>query len=230
MKPSRSAADDVDRLGLLAEPVRRRLYEFVAAQVDPVDRDRAAAAVGTGRPLAAFHLDRLAKGGLLDIEYHRRTGRRGPGAGRPAKFYRRAVDRQVDVSLPPRRYGLAATILAEGLDRAHQPKAMRAVQDAARDLGKRLATQIPGRRRGRAALLEVLAANGYEPMEEGGGAIGLRNCPFHALVAEHRELTCGLNLTLLDSLVSTMGGTKLVARAQPRAGRCCVALVPVGSD
>lgn len=229
MTPSRSASDDFDRLGLLAEPVRRRLYEYVAGEPDPVDRDRAAVAVGIGRPLAAFHLDRLVKGGLLEVEYHRRTGRSGPGAGRPAKFYQRAVGRQLDVSLPPRRYGLAAEILAEGLDQAQEPRAMRAVQDAARNVGKRLAAQIQGAQRGRAALLEVLAANGYEPLDEAAGSIVLRNCPFHALVTEHRQLTCGLNLALLDSLVSTIDGTKLVARAQPRPGLCCVAFVPVGS-
>ncbi len=194
-----------------------------------MDRDRAAVAVGIGRPLAAFHLDRLVKGGLLEVEYHRRTGRSGPGAGRPAKFYQRAVGRQLDVSLPPRRYGLAAEILAEGLDQAHEPRAVRAVHDAARNVGKRLATQIQGAQRGRAALLEALAANGYEPMEGAAGSIRLRNCPFHALVTEHRELTCGLNLALLDALVTTIGGTELVARAQPRAGQCCVAFVPVGS-
>ena len=50
----------IDRLAPLADPVRRALYAHVADQAEAVDRDAAAAAVGIGRPLAAFHLDRLA--------------------------------------------------------------------------------------------------------------------------------------------------------------------------
>src|SRR5207342_564914 len=94
----------IDRLAPLADPVRRALYEHVAGHGEAVDRDAAAAAVGIGRPLAAFHLDRLAAAGLLEVEYHRRSGRSGPGAGRPAKFYRRARGLETSVSLPPRRY------------------------------------------------------------------------------------------------------------------------------
>src|SRR5437773_10194006 len=75
---------------VLGELVRRALYEYVAGSDAAVDRDAAAAAVGVGRPLAAFHLDRLVAAGLLDVEYRRRSGRSGPGAGRPAKFYRRS--------------------------------------------------------------------------------------------------------------------------------------------
>jgi predicted ArsR family transcriptional regulator len=58
--------------------------------VDPVGRDAVAARVGVGRTLAAFHLDKLAAAGLLTISFARPPGRTGPGAGRPAKLYRRA--------------------------------------------------------------------------------------------------------------------------------------------
>ncbi len=128
---------NLDPLAALAEPVRRRLYEYVVAQGEPVDRDGAAAGVGIGRPLAAFHLDRLAAAGLLDVEFRRRSGRTGPGAGRPAKFYRRPFDREVAVSLPPRKYGLAAEILAEAVE--HDRAASAAVLAAAREHGAALA-------------------------------------------------------------------------------------------
>ena len=106
MTPTESQA--LDRIALLAEPVRRRLYEFVVGQAGPVDRDAAANGAGIGRPLAAFHLDRLAEAGLLDVTYRRRSGRTGPGAGRPAKFYARAPPRRAQrlgapAALRPRR-------------------------------------------------------------------------------------------------------------------------------
>src|SRR3954465_13716222 len=96
----------------LAEPTRRRLYDHVVRQAAPVSRDEAAAAVGVPRPTVAFHLDRLVDDGLLDVVFERRTGRTGPGAGRPSKLYRRS-ECSVSVSLPERHYSLAGELLAE---------------------------------------------------------------------------------------------------------------------
>jgi predicted ArsR family transcriptional regulator len=222
--PSRSLEENADRIGLLAEPVRRSLYEHVVQAPAPVDRDQAAAAVGIKRALAAFHLDRLVEGGLLTVEYRRRSGRTGPGAGRPAKFYRRAEGAQVDLSLPARRYGMAAEILADGLERAHEPAALAGVREAARSMGRRLVGAAPRGDGERAALLSVLADNGFEPLET-EGTIRLRNCPFDALVSEHRELTCGLNLVLLESVADELpaSGYRPVRRSRP--GLCCVEFV-----
>src|SRR3712207_6143504 len=100
----------VAALSALDDPVRRRLYDYVAAHHAPVARDEAAAGVGLGRPLAAYHLDKLAAEGLLTVSYQRRSGRSGPGSGRPAKLYARS-DREVCASVPPRDYGLAARLL-----------------------------------------------------------------------------------------------------------------------
>ena len=72
--------DPVASIALLDEPNRRRLYEFVSANRETTGRDDAAAALGISRELAAFHLDRLVAGGLLETEYRRRRGRSGPGA------------------------------------------------------------------------------------------------------------------------------------------------------
>jgi predicted ArsR family transcriptional regulator len=109
---------DLDaRIGLLAvlgEPVRRALYLYVAAEADQVSRDQAAAALGIARHVAKFHLDRLVEDGLLEAEYRRPPGRGGPGAGRPAKVYRRTgID--VAVSVPERRYDLAGRLLARAV-------------------------------------------------------------------------------------------------------------------
>src|SRR5512141_2283208 len=97
--------DPIGAVALLQEPNRQRLYDLVVSSHEPVGRDDAAAAVGISRELAAFHLDRLVEASLLETEYRRRSGRTGPGAGRPAKFYRRG-NREVAVSLPARHYDL----------------------------------------------------------------------------------------------------------------------------
>jgi predicted ArsR family transcriptional regulator len=219
----------LDSLTLLAEPLRRTLYEYVVSRPHPVDRDAAAAATGIGRPLVAFHLDRLVRGGLLATEYHRRSGRSGPGAGRPAKFYRRAPDHEVEVTLPPRRYGLAAEILADGIDRSAAPEAAQRVLESARAAGERLveATKAAGPpASGPGAVVAALAANGYEPVEDAAGVIRLRNCPFHALVEGHRELTCSMNLAMLGPVADRLGDGELEATSRPEDGYCCVAFVP----
>src|SRR6476659_9725903 len=213
--------DALDRLAPLADPVRRSLYAFVVAQPDAVDRDAAAAGTGIGRPLAAFHLDRLAAAGLLEVEYHRRSGRSGPGAGRPAKFYRRARG-ETAISLPPRHYDDVAEILAEGVERsgAARDKAL----EAARRRGHELAEGVPAR--DRPALVTALAERGYEPFPGEDGGVGLRNCPFDRLATDHRELTCSLNLALLSAAVDDFSEAGLRAHAVPPEGTCCVALAP----
>ncbi len=217
-----SNSNPLQPLAALAEPVRRRLYEVVVELGGSVDRDAAAAGAGVARPLAAFHLDRLVEAGLLEVEYRRRSGRTGPGAGRPAKFYRRASGREITVSLPPRHYDLAARILADAV--GSQPESAPAVLEAAAAEGVHIGQTASAS--DRSSLMHLLARQGYEPVVEPDGVVRLRNCPFHALVAEHLELTCSMNRALLEGVLSTTSGAGLVAESQPRAGYCCVAFVP----
>ncbi len=109
--------DQLAGIGALQDPVRRRLYRFVAGSRESVSREQAAAGVGVQKALAAFHLDKLADEGLLATEFRRLTGRSGPGAGRPAKLYRRST-REIAIALPPREYDVAGRLLAEAVEAA----------------------------------------------------------------------------------------------------------------
>jgi predicted ArsR family transcriptional regulator len=227
---------DIEAVALLDEPVRRALYEWVVSAGRPVGRDEAATAVDVSRALAAFHLDRLVRGGLLDTEYRRLSGRSGPGAGRPAKLYRRGP-REVTVSLPQRRYETAARLLAEAIERMGSEVPPEPLRSSARQVGnevgqsaRRRAGPRPGPKRLRQALLETLDDRGYEPRETASGEIRLVNCPFHALVDEHRELVCGMNLALSSGMLEGLGDARVQARLDPQPGQCCVAFGPVESD
>ena len=145
-------AAQVSGVGALAEPARRALYLYVVAQPEPVSRDQAAAGAGLPRHTAKFHLDKLVADGLLDTEYRRLSGRRGPGAGRPTKLYRRS-GRQVAVTLPPRHYDLAGQILARAVEDAARDgvPVLQAVQRAAVDAGHRLGAAQRPRDEGSAA-------------------------------------------------------------------------------
>jgi len=215
----------------LKDPVRRALYLFVTNSADPVSREQAAAAAGVQRSLAAFHLDKLAEEGLLQFEFRRLTGRSGPGAGRPAKLYRRS-DRQIDVSLPKREYDLAGLLLATAIDASEASgRTVRVeLERAASAFGKSLGEQVLSRAGARAskarqreALIEILREHGFEPRITGRDVV-LSNCPFHVLSRQFTDLVCGMNLHLLEGVrsVLTLGEHDLRPRLEPAPDRCCV--------
>lgn len=196
----------------LADPVRRALYDYVAASPKPVSRDKAAEALNLSRQVAAYHLDRLAEDGLLEVVFRRLSGRTGPGAGRPSKLYSRSRQ-SYELSFPPRRYELAAAIL---LDAARLGQVGREVlSEAARRTGKEI---------GKAGLMTALEQTGYEPYIA-NGETRFRNCPFHALQERDRDSTCQLNLALVEGMVEG-SGVDTEAVLAPEEGHCCVRLKP----
>jgi predicted ArsR family transcriptional regulator len=221
---------DIEAIALLDEPARRALYDAVVDADRPISRDEAAAAADVTRALAAFHLDRLVAAGLLVAGYRRLSGRTGPGAGRPSKLYRRGP-REIAVSLPERTYEVPAELMARALERLGDGRPPEALRKAAHDFGEGIGADArarsgprPSRRRLREALVETLEARGYEPLETTSGEIRLGNCPFHALVDEHRDLVCGMNLALTEGVIDGLAHDRLTARLDPQPGRCCVAI------
>ncbi|HUY49902.1 MAG TPA: transcriptional regulator [Streptosporangiaceae bacterium] len=214
-------------LSSLGDPVRRNLYEFVAGHTEPVGRDEAAAAAGIGRPLAAYHLDKLVSLRLLTAAYQRPAGRGGPGAGRPAKVYARSGS-EFAVAVPPREYELAARLLAVAVEADHSGASRAALHDAAQqfgaDLGRRCRAADPGRTDARQAAEQALREHGFEPWHDGDGTVRLRNCPFHRLAAQHTETVCGMNLALIEGLVAGLGAGGLHPALDPQPGYCCVVI------
>jgi len=223
----------VTRLGALADPVRRALYRFVVTQPGAVSRDQAAGGVDVPLHTAKHHLDKLVDEGLLVTEFRRLTGRSGPGAGRPAKLYRRSR-REVAVSLPSRRYDLAGQVLADAVERALGGRPMaEAVADAAANAARiavDAATAAAPEGANKAApatdlerVAEVLEPFGYEPRVEAG--LRLTNCPFGRLASDHEGLVCGMNRTFVDGVLTTLGCAGLSAVEDDAAEGCCVRVV-----
>lgn len=221
----KKGSDRVAAVAALNEPLRRKLYDYVVSENGGVTRDDAVEATAVARSVAAFHLDKLVDAGLLRAEFRRPPGRGGPGAGRPAKYYLRAVD-ELSVTVPERRYELPARLFAEAVERAETQACPVAetLRDAAREEGRRIAADgAPSGGSRSDTLLELLAEHGYEPRLD-GGTITLRNCPFHALAVEHRGLVCGMNLALLSGFAEAAGLPRSAVRLDPAPGRCCVTL------
>jgi predicted ArsR family transcriptional regulator len=199
--------NDLEAVAALHDPVRRALYEFVAAQGRDIGRNEAAEGVGVSRTLAAFHLDKLAEVGLLETGFARLGDTKpGPGAGRPAKVYRRGRTSRY-VAVPERDYRDLASMLAavvHDLDAADRATA--AAARAGRELHQ------PG------GWLGTLRDRGYEPYEH-EGVVRLRNCPFQQVADDEPLLVCAMNLALCQGIA----GEDATAELDPRAGECCVA-------
>lgn len=229
------SSSDLERriagVAALDQPLRRDLYRLLAATDGWTTRDEAATALGVARSVAAFHLDKLADAGVVEVRFERTSGRRGPGAGRPSKLYRPSHD-EVAASIPDRHYDLAGSLLATAVaesTRTGAPVAdcLRVAAHAAgQQLGAEAAEAVRAPRRSadrRQAVIDLLARHGYEPELARGKAIALANCPFHRLAEEHRQLVCGMNLDFLSGLLDGIGPTdRLTARLEPSPGYCCV--------
>jgi len=213
---------EISVIAALDDPVRRSLYDYVAARGDGVSRSDAAAATGIQRTLAAFHLDRLAEAGLVEVTFARPAGRSGPGAGRPAKLYRRAAAEH-QVSVPPRDYRTAAELLAEVVDMTGaEPELQRSARSRGAAAGRAARRQSSGQADDD-LVTGTLAAQGYQPYRDGRD-VRLRNCPFHLLASRHPPLICGMNLALLEGLLAGAAAGGLTARLDPRPKECCVVL------
>lgn len=236
----------VTAIGALAEPIRRTLYDYVVERHQLVSREEVSEATSVPLSKVKFHLDRLVQEGLLEVEFRRLSGRTGPGAGRPAKLYRRAAE-DFHASLPQRQYDVMGNILAAAVVDARGGGDLdAAIESAAYAKGSADAQRVCGAGACGSAVhadgdlagaSEVLAQLGYEPETE-GQEVRLHNCPFDALANDHRELVCGTNTHyvqgVLDSCCSgttneaadPAGAPGLRACLDPAPGYCCVVVRP----
>ena len=218
---------DLASVSCLDDRVRDRLYAFVSSRGEPVRRDEAAAAVGIGRALAVYHLDKLVESGLLTASYQRPLGRGGPGAGRPAKVYSRSRG-EFMVTVPHREYQLAARLLVQAVAADRSGQARAALHDAARQLGAGLGERHrAGQAQGDSvppALEGALSEHGFEPWADDHGTVRMRNCPFRRLAELQPEVVCQMNLALIQGLVAGLGAGSLHPVHDPEPGYCCVVI------
>jgi predicted ArsR family transcriptional regulator len=218
---SRAGIDQTAAIAALRDPARRALFDAVARSNTAVSIDEVVRATGTPKSTAALHLDRLVELGVLVVAFERRSGKSGPGAGRPAKVYR-AADVEIATSIPARDYELMGEVLAGALEVAEATRVP--IGDAVHTVAAARGTAILARH---GDLHGALAAVGYEPAVGEDGVVRLGNCPFHRLAGAHPDLVCRANLALVSALAADDDGCDAVLAPAP--GRCCVLLVPAAS-
>jgi len=224
---------DLEVIATLRDPTRRRLYEYVERQPRAVSRDQAAEAAQVSRALAAFHLEKLVKVGLLKAEYRRLSGRTGPGAGRTSKLYRRSRH-EFAVSVPRRNHELLARLLAESVTSGASASPDFA---PARDYGRSLGRRARGRVRGRpgperllGCVEDVLGSLGFDPYRTSSGEVRLRNCPFDPLSRLFTPLVCGVGQAIMSGVVEGVAEEQARVRREEQPDRCCGVISSAGSE
>ncbi|MCW2545120.1 MAG: transcriptional regulator [Frankiales bacterium] len=191
------------RLALLADPVRRSVFELLAADIE-LTREQVADQAGISPSLAAHHLGKLTEAELIEKLPGIARGREG----RPPAHYRRARLPQ----LPGRRPELLTDLLVVG-----RPD-MDAVCAASRRHGSAI-TPKQGTTRTRAR--RAMAALGFTPRSHKGG-IDSSSCPFVARDLAVPETACDVALSLADGIAAELSGVQV---ERVVGGACCVRLL-----
>jgi predicted ArsR family transcriptional regulator len=182
----------VDRLDAIWENELRAMLLYVRGARDPVTADDAATALGIHRSVARSRLERLLRAGLLDVSFTRRSGRTGPGAGRPAKLYSAAPEAEA-LEFPPRRFpALVARLLDEVPEEGREKALLRVGADFGRELAR--AARLRPRARledGLEHVCAVVRSLGFQAaldsVDGETAVIGTPTCPLRPLVAERPE-------------------------------------------
>ncbi|MHB8650136.1 MAG: helix-turn-helix domain-containing protein [Gaiellaceae bacterium] len=231
----------MDLLDVLGDGALRATLLFARAHMRPVTAAEVAAGLGIPRSVARWRLERLARAGLLVPAFERRSGRTGPGGGRPAKTYAVAVE-TTQVEFPPRRYDELLRLLIDALPHRHRQERL---EQAGAAFGRRLAQagQIRPAATTRGALEHVCAALGrlgfqasIESASEQEAVLVTPTCPLRPLVVEAddaRAIDQGMWRGLLaEALTSTAriacqthdcdradSACRIVIALQPQRGR-----------
>jgi predicted ArsR family transcriptional regulator len=191
------------RLALLADPVRRTVYDSLAGDVE-LTREQVAARAGISPGLATHHLTKLTAAGLVD----KRAGVSQGREGRPPAAYRQGPAPQ----LPDRRPVLLVDLLTAG-----RPD-MSKVVAAAREHGAAV-TPTRGTKRSRAS--RAMAELGFAPVAR-KGALDSGACPFLARQLNEPTTACDVALGLGAGIASQLGAVQV---ERVVGGPCCVRLV-----
>jgi predicted ArsR family transcriptional regulator len=186
------------------------------------------------RSLVAFHLDKLADAGLLDVSFAREPGRpAGRGGGRPSKRYQLS-DLDLGIALPPRRYDVVGRILARTIGTSGQPDLAEQAWQLAAEEGRRLGQggrdDAPATLPVSAVVEQALGDFGYQPAAD-GARIRIRNCPFLAVADAMPEAVCSVNHGFLTGLLEGLGaaGQLRVQQVPNESHGCCVEIAGPGT-
>jgi predicted ArsR family transcriptional regulator len=181
------------RLDAIGDQDLRETLLYARAQPRAVTADDVASAQRIHRNVARARLERLADAGLLIRSFERRSGRSGPGAGRPAKTYRVAPELSA-IEFPERRYEQLIGFVVDALPERSRPDRLREIGIA---FGRELAHEArlrpaKGLRTALGRVCSALGSLGYQAsVTEFTGdraVITTATCPLRPLVRARPRL------------------------------------------
>jgi predicted ArsR family transcriptional regulator len=179
----------LDRLEAAGDPQLRRVLVYARGRRHPFTAAEAAAELGVHPNVARGRLDRLVRAGFLEVAHERRGGRRGPGAGRPAKVYRVAPELTA-VEFPDRRLAELISLLVAKLPARGRARALR---EAGEEYGRSLAAAArlkpaAGLRKGLGGVADALGSLGFQvsvvSVERDRAELASPTCPLRPLILE----------------------------------------------
>jgi predicted ArsR family transcriptional regulator len=195
-----------DLAATLGDTTRRGIYISVREAAEPVTAAQIAGIFGIHTNVARHHLDRLVADGYLQVTHRRRSGKRGPGAGRPAKHYE-ATAKEVHVQFPMRRYDLLSELLVRVLERLAPEDAAGIAQEVGREYGRELAGEIglpedSGFDTAVQAVARAMMGMGFDTEAQADDRkLVTRFCPFGETATNHPEIVCKIDQGIVTGLL-----------------------------
>jgi predicted ArsR family transcriptional regulator len=195
-----------DLAGSLGDTTRRGIYIAAREAAEPVTASEIAEAFAIHTNVARHHLDRLVADGYLQVTHRRRTGKRGPGAGRPAKHYE-ATGKEVSVQFPARRHDLLAELLVRVVERLAPAEAAAVAEEIGYEYGRELAAEVglpqdAGFATAVHAVARAMIGVGFDTEAQAADRILVtRFCPFGETAVNHPEIVCRIDQGIVKGLL-----------------------------
>ena len=230
LSPDEFAAAVIAVTSAFGDPTRRDIYLFVRSSPDGVKAAEVAERFDLHPNVARHHLEKLASGGYLAVELARHSS-----AGRPSKCYRVAAD-DAQLSFPPRRDDLLATLLARALERLPIEEARSIAEEVGLEYGRAIAARMEpseGHRSVKAAVASVadaLTAHGFAAHAESrGNALTLvaEHCPFGDAARRYPHIMCAVDTGMVKGMLEGLYGETqpTIEESRPGGDAHCVTRV-----
>lgn len=190
----------------LGDATRRAIYISVREASEPVTASQISSIFELHTNVARHHLDRLVTDGYLRVTHRRTAGKRGPGAGRPAKHYE-PTPKEVSVQFPARRYDLLAELLLRVVERIDAAKAGAVAEEIGAEFGRELAAEIglpeePGFSGAVQSVARAMLGVGFETSTDvDDHTLVTRYCPFGETATKHPDIVCRLDQGIVRGLL-----------------------------
>lgn len=212
----------------LGDGTRRGIYISVREAPDAVTASQIADLFAIHTNVARHHLDRLVKDGYLQVTHRRRSGKRGPGAGRPAKHYETTA-KEVSVQFPARRYDLLAELLVRVVERVAPNEAAHIAEEVGREYGQEIAAEIglskdDGFDAAAQAVAKAMMGVGFDAEPGSGNNLLVTHfCPFGQTALDHPDIVCKLDQGIVKGLLDQSHPTgDAIVTPHHKAGEDCV--------